>query len=418
MKNPSLSMGEALAAPHPVAATAGQQPPAYGLPASGPSYILPANGATGYALEPKNSLQGEAAPQLPASSLSNLAAGVEGLLGGYPLGYLPHQPAIHGSLSSLGPTSQQQQQQLPYGTSYPPVVSSAMHGLHSGRTSVNAAPVSSVAPVVVSMPPPVRQEARPLVPAAAALPLLGGETHTLRQPIMSSTAQPSGTYQPPGGLIPFMMMSGGHHLPGLYHHQLAQQQQHPGQAQQRYILQQQQVPGSPVSPPPLLDHHRLSPSNLSLVQSAGSGHLQQQPAQQLGAALHQHPAAPMYNHYNTFSGYPGGLGLQPVLNHHQPVGLAGLQSVLGQHPHQLTAGSAAALGHHYPSSAVLSMGGLPTAGVATAGLIGMSPQGVPSLAAGHQLISNGGPAASMTGSYHDEVAGSGLDPDKSKQQQQ
>jgi hypothetical protein len=118
----------------------------------------------------------------------------------------------------------------------------------------------------------------------------------------------------------------------------------------------------------------------------------------------------MYNHYNTFSGYTTGMGgLQPVLNH-QPVALAGLQSVLGHQPHQLAAG------HHYPSSALLNMGGLPTAGVASAGLIGMSPQGVTSLAAaGHQLISNGGPAPSMTGSYHDEVTANGLEPDKSKQ---
>ena len=447
MKNPSLSMAEVLAsgggshvASHPGFVTAGQQP-FYGLPPGpngGASFILPAGGsattklpeaaANGYASDSKQQFLGDAAP--PASSLSNLSSGLEGLTGGYPLSYFSQQqPALHGSFTSLVGSSQQQH--LSYAP-YAPIVSSAVFGgLHSGRTSVNAfaAPVSSASPAV-SLPPPVRQESRPLA-AAGSIPLQGGETNSLRQPIMSSTAQPSlmmGGYQPPGGLIPFMMMSGNHNQ-GLYH-PYAQHQ--PLSAQQRYFLQQQQqqqlggqlmggVPGSPVSPPPLLDHHRLSPSNLVTGGNGGGGavppHLQQhhQPSalalhhqQQQALAHQQQQQQALYNHYNTFSGYPA------VMNH-SPAGLAGLQSMLGQHPHQMAAG----LGHQYPP-AVMNVGGIPTAGVSTGGLVGLSPHGGgPALATTHHIMANGGPGvvASMTGSFHEEVNNAvGQDADKSKQQ--
>jgi hypothetical protein len=410
MKNPSLSLAESLThtvIPSVSAAQAQQQLP---YPTLG-GFIQPPIPEAAYGSE------GE--PAAAGAMLSiHSSSGLE--CSSFPQGYVAQQPpALHGSFSSLVGGSQQQQL-LPHHSyaSYVPV--SSAHG----RLSLGSGPVSasSSSAFVVSLPPPVRQESRPLL--AGTLPLMGGETHSLRQPIMSSTAQPSAAlYPPPGGLLPFMMMSGtlpqGSSSP---YHPFTAQPAHPLSAQQRIYLQQQQqqrvgggVPGSPVSPPPtLLDHHRLSPSNLVAGACLGSNsnptpllHHQLAYQQQLAAQQQQQQQQSLYNHYNTFSGYPGGsaggLGLQAAFNHPPNTGLSGLQTMLGGHlqlqvggmgvPFLPThnVGGAPVLGlssHHLTAPGSLTNGGLAMNSLANGG------SGMNSLASGGpgvNSLATGGP---------------------------
>ena len=90
-------------------------------------------------------------------------------------------------------------------------------------------------PLNSSMAPVRQQESR----LASSL-IMGGETNSVRQPIMSSTAQPSMGYNTMTGMMPMMMM--------------------PNTSQAMYTsARYQPVHGTPISPPGPVDH-RASPA--------------------------------------------------------------------------------------------------------------------------------------------------------------
>lgn len=177
--------------------------------------------------------------------------------------------------------------------SYVPASSQSLHMLGSGQVR----PTKSASP-------PVRQEVRP--PPNLQSHVVGGETHSLRQPIMSSIAQPSMAYSSVTGLVPMMMMPSASQ--GVY---LAPRYQTPPPLGT--------LPGTPASPPGAVDH-RIG--NGGLLNGAHQALPHNHPAlmnlSAAGGGLIPHPSA--YRHIPGYS------------NHH-PLNLAAQGMVLPEPGH-------------------------------------------------------------------------------------
>ena len=313
-----------------------------------------------------------------------------------------YQPVMGSQPSAAYPSSMMDQRY-----SYIPSVSSQPHGLQVLGNQVR--PTKSASP-------PVRQEARP--PANLQSQMLGGETHSLRQPIMSSIAQPSMTYSNVTGLVPMMMMPSASQ--GVY---LAP----------RYQAPLGTMPGTPASPPGI--EHRVGNGGLL---NGGAG-LQHPGLMNLSGVTNLHGA---YRPLPGYSNLPINLAHQVIPEPSQSLmhdpgslvtpmpGVLNPGSAAINHNASLL-GSSAMHGAPYHNQGVLSPaslaglsinhGAIP-AGASYPGLPGVMNQQVPHP---HPGSLNPTPvpslAGSMAGSYHESVhleeslKGSAMDLDASKQ---
>jgi len=179
----------------------------------------------------------------PHGSLSNLS--------GYGGGFVSQPSSVYPS-SAMGPRY----------NSYMTAAASSLPASAQYQNNIRPSRVS---------PPPLRQEFRP----QSQSQILGGETHSLRQPIMSSTAQPSLAYSSMTGLIPLMMM--------------------PSSSQGVYLAPRYQtplgtIPGTPASPTGI--DHRASNSGMI---PAGIQH---------SGLVNFAGLANLHNSYRPLPGYP------------------------------------------------------------------------------------------------------------------
>ena len=287
--------------------------------------------------------------------------------GGYQ-GYPNHSNTIHGQLPQYGYGA---------GTSNP-------SSFQVRTTPLNPSAV------------PVRQESRP----ASSL-IMGGETTSVRQPIMSSTAQPSMGYNTMTGMIPVMMM--------------------PNTSQALYSTARYQPShGTPASPPGI--DHRASPAT-GYIPSNMMGQSQ-------GQAFVNHPS--VNNIQNTYRPLPGYSNIPVNLTQGVSQGMVQDISMLNSAPGALNQGS----GVLNPVPGLINPG--PTllnhSVILNQGQAVMNPATLAGMGINHPLNMPGGSypvlnqpmnhqqgstapsiAGSMAGSYHesvhaeDSVYGSNLD---------
>ena len=184
-----------------------------------------------------------------------------------------------------------------------------------------------------STSPPTRQEARPA--ASLQPPIPGGETHTLRQPIMSSVAQPSLGYNSLPGVMP--MASHGMFMSSA------------GQAMYMPTARYQNPLVTPVSPPAAAIDPRLNlgmvPHPSQLVNLSHHGVAVVSAAAGLSGA-----AAP----YRPLPGYPNLSGMN--LGHGSVLIPEPSRSVLHHVPDNsgLAAAQPAAAAVHYPTQGLIN----------------------------------------------------------------